>query len=281
MKKRFFVGTVEADASLKSSGRSFGLTPQTFDADRSDVRPLELPEELSGSSILLKGSAHGEMIYEASYIETLSPVTRQLMESLIENGTLSIDELQAHLSESDEKTVKKRCALVIGHKQSSPGAFNESHQLSEFDFNDDLSLRIGRLCKNVEIQRIYRRTYKELPDDINAAHPDFIISLHCNAYNASVSGTEMLYHHTSANGKRMAEIVQKKMVDFLALPDRGIRPRTTEDRGGFLLRYTKAPCVICEPFFIDNDSDLQKALADRDALAAVYADAIESIAQQL
>jgi len=42
----------------------------------------------------------------------------------------------------------------------------------------------------------------------------------------------------------------------LGLPNRGIKPKGTEDRGGYVLRYTNAPCIISEPFFIDNDLDL-------------------------
>jgi N-acetylmuramoyl-L-alanine amidase len=45
------------------------------------------------------------------------------------------------------------------------------------------------------------------------------------------------------------------------------------------LRYTKAPCVISEPFFIDNDSDLSRAREDLDEFAAAYATAIDEISQ--
>ncbi|UCG13233.1 MAG: N-acetylmuramoyl-L-alanine amidase [Deltaproteobacteria bacterium] len=56
--------------------------------------------------------------------------------------------------------------------------------------------------------------------------------------------------------------------------------RKTENkaRGGYLLRYTNAPCVIAEPFFIDNDEDLAKANEDLAGLAAVYATAIDPMA---
>ena len=176
---------------------------------------------------------------------------------------------------------KKLCALVIGHKKSSPGAVNERAGLTEFDFNEDLAIRIEKKVKKTEVQRIYRKTYKELPDDINTLDPDFIVSLHCNAFNGRASGTEVLYYHKSEEGKKMAEILLDHLVEHLKLPNRGIKPKTAEDRGGPLLRYTKAPCVIAEPFFIDNDSDLSRAQEDEDIdeLAAAYAKAIEEISQ--
>ena len=98
--------------------------------------------------------------------------------------------------------MSKLCALVIGHKKQSPGAVNVKAGITEFDFNEDLAMRIEKKLKSTQIQRVYRRTYKQLPDDINALNPDFIISLHCNAYNTEVSGTEVLYYHKSEKGKR-------------------------------------------------------------------------------
>jgi len=145
--------------------------------------------------------------------------------------------------------------------------------------NEDLALRIEKKIQKAEVQRVYRRTYKEFPDDINALGPDFIVSLHCNAFDKKVSGTEALHYYRSEKGKKMAEILLNHLVEHLKLPNRGIEPRTTEDRGGYLLRYTKAPCVIAEPFFIDNDDDLARTQEDMDGLTAAYAAAIDEIPQ--
>jgi len=173
----------------------------------------------------------------------------------------------------------KLCALVIGHKKNSPGAVNKNFNLSEFDFNDELSIRIENEIKSVNITRVYRSLYKDLPNEINILNPDFIISLHCNAFNEVSSGTEVLYYHKSKKGKLMANILQKQLLDCLGLKDRGIKPRTTEDRGGYLLKYTNAPCVISEPFFIDNDSDLSIAKANIICLTHAYINAIEEISK--
>jgi N-acetylmuramoyl-L-alanine amidase len=93
-----------------------------------------------------------------------------------------------------------------------------------------LALRIEKKVQKTEVQRFYRRTYKELPDDINALNPDFIISLHCNAFNGKASGTEVLYYHKSEKGKKMAEILLNHLVEYLKLPNRGIKPGTAEER---------------------------------------------------
>ena len=173
------------------------------------------------------------------------------------------------------------CALVIGHKKTSPGAENPTSKLNEFTFNDALSIDIEKRVKGVKVQRVYRRTYKSLPDDINELNPDFIISLHCNAFNESASGTEVLYYHRSFKGKKIAKILNRQLVDALGLKNRGIKPRTSEDRGGYLLRNTKAPCLIAEPFFIDNDKDLETALKNRNELINAYVEAIDEMASLL
>ena len=174
----------------------------------------------------------------------------------------------------------KKCALVIGHKKSSPGASNEMG-LTEFAFNEKLAMEIEDEVKDVVTQRIYRRTYNTLPSDINEFNPDFIISLHCNAFNKTASGTEVLYYHRSTKGKLMAEILNEKLLEALGLNNRGIKPKSAEDRGGYLLKSTLAPCVIAEPFFIDNNSDLKVVIDKRDALIKAYATSIESIANSI
>ncbi len=70
-------------------------------------------------------------------------------------------------------------------------------------------------------------------------------------------------------------------IKALELPDRGIVPRTSEDRGGNLLRYTYAPCLIAEPFFINNDEDLRIAMENREQLITAYADTIVTIAMEI
>lgn len=169
--------------------------------------------------------------------------------------------------------------LVIGHSERSQGARNQTSGVSEFQYNKQLASIIYTLTKkiSINIEVVYRKQYKDLPLQINTLNPDYIMSLHCNAYNTKVSGTETLYYHSSIQGKILATKLQKAMVDCLLLPDRGIKSKTSEDRGGFLLRYTKAPCVILEPFFIDNESDYIKGINNIEGLAKNLVKVIENL----
>jgi N-acetylmuramoyl-L-alanine amidase len=178
-----------------------------------------------------------------------------------------------------------KCGLVIGHKANRQGACNKTHGICEYQFNDQLACDIYDYMKekgsDINIRIIHRITYKELPDDINKINPDFFISMHCNATNGRVNGTEMLYYYTSKRSKKMAEIMQKIMIKAFGFKNRGVRPRMTEDRGGTLLRYTNMPGVIAEPFFIDNDNAYETIMANYDKLVEVYVDSIETITKNM
>lgn len=154
-----------------------------------------------------------------------------------------------------------KIALVVGHKPNSPGACNSHRNICEFPFNDKLITELAaRVANKHEIEIVYRDTYNGLPAKIDALNPKFIVSFHCNAFNTKATGTETLYYHKSKKGVAIADIFQRNMVAALGLSDRGLKPKSAEDRGGYLLRYTKAPCVLIEPFFIDNDSDYDKVM---------------------
>jgi N-acetylmuramoyl-L-alanine amidase len=157
-----------------------------------------------------------------------------------------------------------KCALVIGHTDAKSGAHNSVYNVAEFDWNKKL---VNNLVESIygpidepelECEVVYRKTYTQLPFDVNALNPDFVVSFHCNAYNTVASGTETLYYHSSVRSKTIAQIWQDNMVSVLKLPDRGIKPKGTEDRGGYLLKYTNAPCILLEPFFIDNVKDYDR-----------------------
>ena len=144
--------------------------------------------------------------------------------------------------------------MDIGHSKVSPGAVNATYKVSEFIFNNKLARDIQKF---IDVRLFYRTSHQNLPSDLNSLKPKYIVSLHCNAFNTRATGSEVLYYHTSKTGKRLAEIYLDHIVGCLGLPNRGVKPRTGTDRGGYQLKYTNAPCIIVEPFFIDNDADFE------------------------
>lgn len=169
----------------------------------------------------------------------------------------------------------KRVALVVGHTEKSPGSCNITCGISEFEFNKKLVKGIAAIIDDrCEIKIVYRDRYSDLPEKVNALNPNFVICFHSNAFNRNSSGTETLYYYKSKKGKKMAVIFQEKIVNALKLKDRGIKGKSSEERGGYILRYTDAPCILLEPFFIDNDNDYRTVVDKHPDLLTACSDSI-------
>lgn len=156
-----------------------------------------------------------------------------------------------------------KLVINIGHGGKDPGAVNKELGVTENQFNRQLGVTIKQLWPYyVRLIEQDDSGLNQLVRDINTMEPDLVVSLHCNAAEAkTATGTETLYWHTSTAGKRLAECVQARMVKALGLADRGVKPRDNLA----ILRGTKCPAIIVEPFFISNGADYKKV--DIDALA--------------
>ena len=172
---------------------------------------------------------------------------------------------------------KNLVALVIGHSEKSKGAYNKALDVHEYDLNKQEALKVYDILEKqgIDCILIHRKTYSKLPQDINKHNPNVIISFHHNAFSQKSTGTETLYYHKSKNGKRLAEIMQAKAVKALGYKDRGVKPKDSEDRGGYLLRYTNATCVILEPCFISNDNELKDFIKNQDKYVLEIANGIK------
>lgn len=178
----------------------------------------------------------------------------------------------------------QKVAIVIGHTPSGGGAHNSNSQKSEYDFNNILAplLADSLRRKNILPIILYRETYTLLPQQVNDTKADLCISLHCNASNKKTVGAEVLYHHSSKNGKKLAKLIVDQVAGCLGENNRGAKPidykhtGSKGDKGGWLVEKTAMPTVIVEPFFIDNDKSLQVATEKRGELANVIASAIKT-----
>jgi len=150
--------------------------------------------------------------------------------------------------------------IDIGHSRTDKGAHNESLGLSEWDWNKKVADILHEVCwlKTKIVER--KSGIVQLVRDINAEKPSFCLSLHCNSFGSpSATGTETLYWHKSAKSKAAAEILHRRIVGALRLPDRGLKPKTARDRGGYQLQQVSSPIVLLEPFFLSNPLDVARA----------------------
>ena len=176
----------------------------------------------------------------------------------------------------------KKICLIIGHGQykkdsngntyREPGATNPHNKYTEFQYNSELVPKISEKLKRQYEVLIENRANNSIENTskINAFNPELIISFHCNdSENDTATGTEAIYYPGSVKGKELATIVSKNVSAALGLKNRGAK-EPWQGRGNGLLSRTKAPCVISEGFFIDNDNDLKAGLDKMND----YADAV-------
>ena len=84
--------------------------------------------------------------------------------------------------------------------------------VTEYAFHDVLVARIAE-DRRLEQQGPGhgRTTHKQLPEDVNAHDPDFVVSFHVNAFDGVVSESEVL-HHRSAPSGALATLLQCRLV---------------------------------------------------------------------
>ncbi|MGI9239144.1 MAG: N-acetylmuramoyl-L-alanine amidase [Woeseiaceae bacterium] len=286
-------GRFTGQSKLKQDRQRIRLTPEQNTGERgSNLALLTEAVELEGSFGIVVGNLDGDTLYEARVEEVVPPILSGVLDRLLKQRALDVETMLPKVQQSirslvgDVKTRSKRrkplCALVIGHRESARGAVSSDRSVTEFDFNSELAKEIKKRVTKSQVRIVFRDNtpngLNKLPAKINAVGPSFILSLHCNAFNNAATGTETLYFHSSKRGRKLASIIQKQLVGALELKDRKIRSKKDGDRGASVLKFTDAPCVICEPFFIDNDGDLDIALRRRKSLAAAYARSIDKAA---
>lgn len=172
-----------------------------------------------------------------------------------------------------------RVAFVIGHTPDSPGACASDYDICEHGYNEAVAQETAGQVEQAEavvVRRDRPDDYYGLPFKLNDLGVDAAISLHANACETwGVSGSEVLHWHQSESGRDLADYLLAGIESALELPNRGLKGRQVGDRGGHLLSVTRMPTAICEPFFIDHQPDLRRAIERQDALASAYADAID------
>lgn len=111
----------------------------------------------------------------------------------------------------------------------------------------DTSLKIRCSRANTDFQ-VQQNKYPKAP-----AHKlGLLISFHYNAFNGvfdnKKGGVETLYHSSSAEGKRLAQLVQEELVKGTPQVNRGIVPRNDL----YILNATKMVAIIIEAGFMDK-----------------------------
>ncbi|EOO36955.1 N-acetylmuramoyl-L-alanine amidase [Bacillus cereus VD133] len=97
----------------------------------------------------------------------------------------------------------------------------------------------------------------------NSHSVDLVISIHLNAYNGTANGVEVCYYDQQA----LAAKVSAQLSKDIGWSNRGAKER----KELYVLANTKAPAILIELGFIDNDADMAKWSVDKIANSIVYA----------
>ncbi len=176
----------------------------------------------------------------------------------------------------DIDLTKKTVVLDSGHGGIDPGKESASGIL-EKDINLSIANKLKTLLEQAGIRVVMTRTddaglYQESDSNKKAADmkkrceiidkckPDIVVSIHQNSYqSASVSGAQVFYYKHSAQGKKLAQILQAAFKQYLDPDNKRVEK---EDSTYYMLLHTSAPTVIAECGFLSNPQEAELLNSD-------------------
>jgi len=161
-------------------------------------------------------------------------------------------------------------SLHGGHNAIVQGANwgNRKEHIMDRQVKDAVAVKLRALGHTVyddtdETGSTQSRNLSNIVANCNSHTADFVISFHLNAYNGSANGVEVCYYDQQA----LAAKVSAQLSKDIGWKNRGAKER----KELYVLAHTKAPAILIELGFIDNDTDMAKWNVDKIANSIVYA----------
>lgn len=184
----------------------------------------------------------------------------------------------------------KKIALIIGHSKLRQGARNKKSGLTEYKYNKEFVNKLYQkllpdiLSVKYDSVIFYRKIgMTTLHRRLNKYNPDLAIEFHCNSVkDKNISGSEILIKRDSFYCKVHCNLfdLSQRVSDCLVIKNRGLKFRKINQRGGKFLHNVKSDLnFIAEPFFISNDSDLEKALNNQNELIDIFVEFIKDFVE--
>lgn len=175
-----------------------------------------------------------------------------------------------------EGTDQKVVVVDAGHGGRDPGKVGVDGCL-EKDLNLEIAKKVQAILEQQDIKVIMiRDTDKGLYEEqtsnkkvqdmknrcamINETEPDCVVSIHQNSYHEEyVSGAQVFYYSSSAEGKALAEALQSELISY-ADPENHRQAKANDSY--YLLKKTEAPIAIVECGFLSNWEEAAKLQDD-------------------
>lgn len=169
----------------------------------------------------------------------------------------------------------KRGTIDAGHGGIDPGATGLGYK--EKDLTLAMTLDVGTILeKHGVIMNYTRKTDRtlSLQDRVRISNnfkSEFFGSIHINSFsNNTAQGLETFHYPTSAEGKKLATIVQNELVkQGLFTKNRGVKVAHF-----YVIKNTNAPAMLIELGFIRNKADMDLLINNFEAFAQAIAKAI-------
>ena len=179
-----------------------------------------------------------------------------------------------HVTGSTDAYIKEMPVVVIdaGHGGTDPGKVGVDGSL-EKDINLAVAKRLKTYLEQDDIRVIMTRetdtglysdtdSRKKMADMkkrceiIEESGADLVVSIHQNSYHEEyVHGAQVFYYGTSEPGKALAELIQKKMIDYV---DPENRRQAKANESYYILKKTNVPIAIVECGFLSNWEEAKK-----------------------
>lgn len=189
--------------------------------------------------------------------------------------------------------INKNITIILDAGHGGVDGGTDVDGVLEKDINLDITLRLGKLLKDIGVNILYTRetdeyiSLKNRIQIINTLNADFLISIHNNSFieDTKINGTSTLYYtnknesDTRLDSKKLAEIVQTELVGKLKTRDAGAILRSNLG----ILKLVKIPSIISEIAFLTNPTDRGNLMREefRQNTAEAIATAVEKVVAQM
>lgn len=166
--------------------------------------------------------------------------------------------------------------LIAGHGQGDPGACGCGYK--EADLTREAVKNINTYLKDaaeVEIFDLSKDMFQCLK--LGSKYPfnefDYVFEVHFNALNGKAYGTEVLVHQNEQGTSVETEIVNN--IASLGFSNRGVKRRADLRVMNNVKKIYGVSHALVEICFIDNKNDMEKYIANKQAVAKAIADGIK------
>lgn len=165
-------------------------------------------------------------------------------------------------------------SLHGGHTEFVQGANwgNRKEHIMDRQVKDAVAVKLRALGHTVyddtdEVGKTQAQNLNNIVRNCNSHDVDLVISFHLNAFDTKANGVEVCYYDQQA----LAAKVSAQLSKDIGWADRGAKERRYGNERLHVLAETKAPAILIELGFIDNDADMAKWDVEKIANSIVYA----------